>query len=83
MIEEEQIHLPSLSDRELVARIRALEQKYGCSYRPFVARGDFDDRPDEEWMDELLWRVLEDELSDRLDRGLQRVKFPIPVQVEA
>lgn len=79
----EEIDFQTASDEDVYARIVSLERKYGCGYSEFLTRGDFDHRPSEEWLDELFWRVLEEELADRIAARFPVVALPIRVPQEA
>lgn len=79
----ERIDLGSATDAEVYQRLLALERKHGCTYAAFVARGDFDHRPGEEWLDESLWRLLEEELAERVAARFPAVTIPIDFPSEA
>lgn len=82
-MKKETIEVSTADTHDLVRRIQRFERKYGCDYRTFTEAGDFDERPGEEWMDDLLWGILEDELRRRLSKGRIEAHLPVRLKVEA
>lgn len=63
-------------DMELRRAARVFEERYGCTYSEFVNRGSFEERRGREWLDEMAWRLILDELADRARASWMPLRLP-------